>query len=274
MIQKLINWFQQHPEISILGFFLGLILGIWSLVVGIKSRNRKKLAISVTGNNLIQDFSEKINGLIVNFKNEKVKNLTVTRIVIWNNGNQTLHSNDLIQANPLRIVSKDDVSILDFQIIQENEASNQFEIFNAQVDNEKTQSLYIRFDYIDPAQGCVIQIIHNGNSFSDVTVTGKLKGIDEISKIDGARFVYRLIDLFALTSNRRTNKIISGLSFITLAIVLLAASLFFSNIERNLTFQEYARYLIVILVLPYFYIGFKILLFSLPKGLDSFNERI
>lgn len=273
MIQNLTSWFQQHPEISVIGFFIGLILAIWSLVVGIKGRAKKSLSLSLIGYNLIKDFSEKIDGLNVSFNDDKVKNFTVTKIAVWNSGNITLTKSDIVDADPFRIEISDDLIILDYQILQTNEPSNQFKLISAKTEEGK-EYLKVDFDYIDRRQGCVIQIFHNGQSSSQIGVKGRIKGIKKITQEDSSKFILKLSDSLAMTANKRVNRV--ALAVLMLLSVIVIFVLFWYNPNELMTSKkESYKYLPAALsCLPYLYLSYKLLVKKVPNNLDSFEDAL
>jgi hypothetical protein len=188
MRNQLVQWFQQNPLVGIVGTFFGLVLTIWGIIIAIKSKTRKGLSYSFISYNLIRDFSEKINGLTVNFNGEKVQNFSVSKIVIWNSGNVTINQSDIVNADPLRIEGNEILSILDYEIIQSNEPSNQFKLVDLKSE-QGIKHLNLEFDYIDPQQGCVIQIFHNAIAPHKPVLKGKIKGISDLifTNVDGKK---------------------------------------------------------------------------------------
>jgi hypothetical protein len=111
-----------------------------------------------------------MGGLEVTYKGHKVDNLTVSKILFWNNGYDTIDSADIVSTDPLRIDSVN--QILDAVIIKTNNSSNQI-IAAIGVDGA---SVNIAFDYLDKNDGAIIQVVHAGKSSNDLSLKGKLKG--------------------------------------------------------------------------------------------------
>ena len=100
--------------------------------------------------------------MTVNYKEEKVENFTVSKILFYNRGRETINKQDITTISPLR-VSSGNYHILDASILQVNKTSNNFKI---NLDREK-ENVYLDFDYLDKNQGAVIQVVHTGLSSDD-----------------------------------------------------------------------------------------------------------
>ncbi len=188
---------------------IGVILGISGIVTGYifyrKGLRVREPTISIKTNNLIQDHVSQIDGLEILYKGQLVRNLSVSKIIFWNNGSETIDKEDIVQANPLRIVGKDGVSILDAKIVAEN---NKASLFTCYLDDEG--KLRITFDYLDKDHGAVIQLTHTGLSSKDLVVEGQIKGVKVIkwTELD-------FVDVVAMyRSNRIKPSVRKALSFL------------------------------------------------------------
>jgi len=205
--------------------------------------------------------------LDIKFQNQKVKNLTVSKIVIWNSGDITINKTDIVAKDNLRIAASSNVSILDSSIIQSNEDSNNFSIRTV-----SANELEINFDYIDSSQGCVIQIIHDGSRTTDIELKGKIKGIKKFKNVETLRLVARFGLLLPITKNSNLNRKISGVFLITLCVLLLTLKYFgFLEQEQNTKPSDWPIYIALI---PYLLLGIALLFRWVPKSLDAFNEKI
>jgi hypothetical protein len=162
---------------------IGTILGLVGIITGYifyrKGLRLREPTVSLKTNNLIQDHVSQLDGLEIRYKGHTVKNLSVTKVVFWNNGAETINNSDIVKANPLRIGGFNDVQLLDAQVITSNNDSSRI-ICEFNDDNE----LLVTFDYLDKGHGAVIQITHTGLSSNDLTVAGQIKGVSEIKWVD------------------------------------------------------------------------------------------
>lgn len=181
----------QNPALNMWIGISGLVLALIGIVLTLKYRKIRRISYAIAGVNLFQDISNKQDGLEVSYRGKLTENVTRTTIILWNSGNTTIKSDDIAKSNVLKIVAKKGVAILDCRVIQTNEPTNQFNIeepvfnpknfkwsgeSNDDFNNDFTDSRYIKFDFIDRNEGCVIQIIHNGKSLQDISIQGKIQG--------------------------------------------------------------------------------------------------
>mgnify|MGYP001766436755 CR=1 FL=1 len=77
---------------------IGVTIGIIGIVIGIfgsyyfyrKSLREKAPCWVIRSNNLVNGFSSKVQNLQVLFKGNQVENLTISKVVFWNNGKETI----------------------------------------------------------------------------------------------------------------------------------------------------------------------------------------
>lgn len=169
--------------INYAGLVIGLILAIIGIYLQIKSTKKKEPVYSIKSNNLLSGSSSTLENLTVAYKDQKVENLTVSKILFYNRGTETITSQDIDTINHLKI-SSETCKILDGSILQTTNMSNNFQV---RYEN-KTEYVYIDFDYLDKNQGVVIQIVHTGLSSDDLYVNGDIKGIQKLIHVAPEKF--------------------------------------------------------------------------------------
>jgi hypothetical protein len=162
MTQEILNW------ISVI---IGLIGIIFAIIFYIKSRKRKELCWIIISNNLIQESRNTIQSLSIRYKSKLISNLTVSKILFWNRGNETIYKCDLETINPLKIICKN--NILTSEVIHKNNPSD-----NIRIITEKHKLSIIKFDYLNPRDGFILQVIHDGVSSNDITLQGDIIGVN------------------------------------------------------------------------------------------------
>ena len=140
---------------GILGI-IGFILTIVGLVLTVRTIKKKDPTYSIKSINVISDYATKYKNLTVAYEDSKVENFTVSKILFYNRGRETITKQDTDTINPISIVSYE-YDILDASILQVNKQSNNFKI-----DIEDLDIVNITFDYLDKNQGAVIQVVHTG----------------------------------------------------------------------------------------------------------------
>jgi hypothetical protein len=171
--------------------YAGFILGIIGLVASYyfyrKSIRIKEPVYSIKSNNLISGSASTLENLSVIYKDEKVNNLTVSKVLFYNRGGETITGKDIVNRNFLKISSKS-CDVLDSSVIEVNNSSNNFSVYY----DKPSKIVAIDFDYLDQNQGAVIQVIHTGLSSEDITVQGDVMGVQNIVNLRPDRFsVYK-----------------------------------------------------------------------------------
>jgi hypothetical protein len=163
------NWF------NVVGVVLGL-LGIPGLWLGWKSWRMKKPVYVISSNNLFSDLGEKVPDVSVRFTGygDPIKALTVTKIALWNKGNETITKQDMVKEDPLCIKAAEGVVILSASILQTTTPFNKFDL----TVNKDRNRVTVGFEYMDESHGVVIQIFHTGKGSEDLHVQGTFKGIN------------------------------------------------------------------------------------------------
>ena len=215
---------------------IGIIIGVIGVVIGVLgsylfyriSIERKEPVWWVTGNNLISDFGSQWDKLKITYNDRAIKNLTVSKIVFWNEGKKTVDKEDLTEADPLRICLQSEISLLDAQILGLNNPASRCKI----VSDYETGTVTIHFDYLDRSNGLVIQMIHSGTSPSQLDLKGSIRGVESIHYAmpvqQSSRFISFVFWLLSWSrgSEDRLTKIIKIISNVSAVVLICICTLF------------------------------------------------
>lgn len=156
------------------------LIGITSLVYEIicqqKNKEKKEFSYWQRSLSLIAKKNAIIKKLSVSYDGRIIEDLSVTKYIIWNSGNKTINSGDMVDSKELTIFAFGDHIILDTSLIVQSEPTNRFSI-----NLINKQTVKITFDYVEKNDGIVIQIIHTGN-IDDLRIDCKIKGGYPIKK--------------------------------------------------------------------------------------------
>ncbi len=243
---------------------LGIVIGILGIITGyILYRRGLKLRLpswDIRTNNLINNFSSKISKLDIKFDNKEISNLSVSKIVFWNEGREVIDKEDISKSNYLRITpSKESVKILDCKVISRNSDASNFEVL---LDPEKNEARLI-FDYLNFRWGAVFEVIHTGIESKDIDIVGSIKGVEKINKKKISRVPESEIVSIFYTKNMSTSmkRIIYSIHSMILAGLVLWV------------FKETLTLALFLSTIPF--LGLFLLWKNLePKGLDSFLKDI
>jgi len=170
----------QHPLFGIAGLLIGALGLISGFVIFFLGRRVKKPCWVITSNNLIAGFSAKLPKLEIKYLDQKVENLTSSKVVFWNAGRETIDGSDIADADPLRIIAIGDVKILDAKLLLTNNDSSNCLLAT----KPDATEVYLRFDFLDSGHGGVVQVIHTGRSSESIHLTGTIKGAGKPVKQD------------------------------------------------------------------------------------------
>ena len=152
---------------SFLGYFLAVLGIVASIYFGVRSKRIKRITYYRQTKRLILPGDRIKPELHVFYASKEIDNISVSLYTLWNSGNETLQSDDIVSSKPIEILVDESGEILDAQIVKQSEDSCDFNI----VTEEKRVTL--NFDYIDKADGVVVQIIHTGSLGE---LSGRIKG--------------------------------------------------------------------------------------------------
>lgn len=181
-----INALASNPWITLGGFFIGILGVVLAIVFYVKSKKDRLPCYEVSGNTLIEGVDKALDGLQLQYKGKQQNRITVTKIVLWNDGRETIDKNNIVPTDPVRVICPVDIDILDIQVTQVSSNANAIELCEPSKDGENT-SYPINFEYLDHKDYLVIQIVHNGDETRKFSVKGKIKGVSDIARITNAR---------------------------------------------------------------------------------------
>lgn len=182
----LVDALVHHDYFPLFTFIIGVLVTVFFYYKSIRS---KQLKYVIKSNNLIKDHSSVLSDLSIRYKDEKVKDLTATRLMFWNSGKVTIDGNDNTSAKPLSLKVDENIKVLEASLLGENNAAAQIKLVK-----ESEDSLRIEFDYLDSMDGAIINLIHTGIDSNGILLRGKVKGVKKIvqSSIPKAPNVIRL----------------------------------------------------------------------------------
>jgi hypothetical protein len=160
------------PYIGALGIFIGTLLSVIGIVLTIQSIKERRPVYIKRSVNIFQNIER--SQLEIFYKKSKVSNLTITNIVFWNDGRQTINASDIAIAEPLRIASNDQVRILEATILFTSNPANRIRL-NPQP-SIPSEFVGVSFEYLDQNEGAIIQVIHDGRSSGAIELVGIVKG--------------------------------------------------------------------------------------------------
>lgn len=212
--------------------WFGALIGIGGIVISIiiscyfyfRSQIGPRPSMQVKSIKIIsKDSDYNLKDVDITFKGQKLDVLNKIYIFFWNNGKKTINGSDIVKSDMLKLTFIAG-EILAVNIIKRTREVNKVSF---KVSDDFSNEGIINFDFLDPGDGFVLEILHTSNSLYPI-LSGVIKGIprgikdygivfDSIGKPNGKRgkfssFIYKL---------RPINTVIMfaiGMSFLLLGI--------------------------------------------------------
>ncbi|MDR2965263.1 MAG: hypothetical protein LBU88_05765 [Treponema sp.] len=246
------NILSQNPWITLVSMALALIGIILTLILYFKGKRKKSIKYYFEGDSLFEDFVEKINGLSIQFSGKQIKTLTVTKIVFWNSGTETINREDFPTNDTFYIKIEDEYEILDVSIIRYNNHANNIGI----ILSDDGKKISIDFEYLDTEDGFVIQIFHTSTKYySKFSINGSLKGFGKLSEGE--------------VTNKSTLNLISIFIFLLCFYAVFGITIWlFFNVNINNILRVVTISLLGLMVLSFIFMIKRT--FKIPKELQKY----
>jgi hypothetical protein len=162
--------------------WVGSLLGLLGLIAAIyffrASRISARLCFQAQALRLIgREYQALPDDVEILYKGNKVDRLTKVNIAIWNSGKAMLDGKNLIKADPVRFEVNKDERILSANILK---VTREYIKFNVNVNTEADNQIICSFDYLNPGDGAVIELLHTDTKRYPIekgTIKGLPKGL-------------------------------------------------------------------------------------------------
>ena len=163
-------WVTYSYLINLLGIVIPIAL---SLFFYLRSKPLRLITYAIRTFPVITDRSKKIDGLQTTISGKSSHILTATRMAIWNAGNLTIDSGDIPKSDPIRVCFCANVDVFYMKILEQTNKANQIRLREL---IEYPNSYQIEFDYLDPSDGALLDIVHSGDVLQEFNLRGSIKG--------------------------------------------------------------------------------------------------
>jgi hypothetical protein len=259
--------------IGIVGVVLAIVGLIASYYFYKKSVRIKEPVYSIKSNNLISGSASTLHNLNISYKKRRVKNLTVSKILFYNRGAETINRQDIATINPLKIASET-CTVLDASVLQVNNPANVFKV----ILEKGSQDVFIDFDYLDKNQGAVIQVVHTGLSSENIGLYGDIKGVEKFVAIAPDRL---RLGLSWQRSSAWKRLFVVTVTVLTLLFSIVGASvayLWYLSVRYGPAgfFDPYTLTILIVFTalsaFPLMLLALQFASRNIPSGLEKFNE--
>ncbi|MDR2207263.1 MAG: hypothetical protein LBE36_14025 [Flavobacteriaceae bacterium] len=252
-----------------LTILIGLLGFLMSIYLYFKGKRSRIPTYNIRTINLVQENINKIETVEILYSKKKIKNLSVSKIAFWNNGRETITSDDVASKNTVRLVIEENYIFLDANIIYRKNQANDFDIKIS----DDNKSIDISFEYFDFGEGIVIQVFHTGNHSANIYMKGSIRTVNKIHRKGNSHlsslfqnFVVRMI---MGKNNIYERKFPAYFIFVT-GIVYLFLGLDWWVIKSR---DNMEALLLSLAGATYIFLGYIMVWRKIPKGFDIFNEE-
>jgi hypothetical protein len=156
---------------------LGAILGLVGIVIGGVLAwwfaRGPRLVMQASGSTLVSTPSDQ--RIKVLYEGEQVPRVTQSLVWLWREGRGTIRGSDVVTADPITIRVPPGDRILDAAILAQSKPTN---AVNVQLDVDGPEAgARLAFEYLDPRQGAVIEVLHTAESPESVELIGTIMGV-------------------------------------------------------------------------------------------------
>jgi hypothetical protein len=205
--------------LSISGLIVGVVGIPVAFVVGRRNRQRPDLRVVTDFDQIVAPGDFAGGGEIkLAWAGRPLEEVSRTNIAFWNHRGDHVSGDDVLPADPLRIEVDDDDEILQVRVVSFSTPQNALAVVGTD----------IKFDYLDPGDGGVLEVLHKGESPARIvgTIPGariRISRPGDLSPRGRANARRRRLRRMFWTAGRRSRPLalvaLSALSVIALCIV-------------------------------------------------------
>jgi len=172
--QILKTFISKHTELI---NFASLSFGFTGIILAFlfyrASKPTRQLSYSTRTFRIISEKTKNIPGLEVKFDGQNVNAISVTRLAIWNGGSEPLRSTDIPENELLTIQAREGVEILKAELIESTSSAIRASMRKT---NDALSRYGFHFEFLNPRDGAIANIIHNGTGLEDLSLLGTIIG--------------------------------------------------------------------------------------------------
>ncbi|PEF64802.1 hypothetical protein CON33_21100 [Bacillus anthracis] len=216
---------------SVIGI-IGILIAILTFVL---SKTKKRLVYQSKSLKIIgKDNTIIPNEIEITYKGKQVPRVIKTRLIIWNSGKETVNGIDIVTDDNLKLAIDENEEIISIDILQRTRTVNKFDAF---VDKTSKNKAILTFDYLDPNDGIVLEILHTDLKWYP-RIKGTIKGLPKgfLNWNNGTSGIAynnetKMNFLSFLDPNSKSSKVFSIASMI-LGIGFITCAIFAKDIEE------------------------------------------
>lgn len=191
------QWIKDALELLAPGW-VGSLIGFAGIVAAaityFLTRQRTRFAYRFAGDRLLGLSSDGLpSEITVQYHGKGIERLTRSLIVFWNSGEKTILAEDIVAADPLRLIFGDDGFILSAIVLKQ---SREVTECSAVPHPKRINEVELKFSFLDSGDGAVVEILHTSEKrYPEIqgTVRGLPTGLKDFGRITARRSILKSI---------------------------------------------------------------------------------
>jgi hypothetical protein len=254
MLQQIID-LMSHPV-------AGILVGVFGLLLAYRWKTEVRPFSTHSYGRWFSAESRPHPELTIQFRGVDVEAVGWTNIRFWNAGNKTIRKADFSRSHPLQICVPEGVTVLDAKVIRTTPKELAVSLETSTLArSEVEQAIAIDFEFLEPSEGFILQVVHDGSSTKGPKLIGRLAGAGNLrSARETETLNYLRFSIGAVGS--------MWIKIVLVPILLTFGSLGFANLYSLFTTGFDWKSLFSGVSIVYFVFAYS-LLFSkvIPRGL-------
>jgi hypothetical protein len=159
-------WGPVGAVLAALAIVVGAVLAWWFA-------RGPRLVMQVSGSTLVSRPSD--HRISVLYRDKPVPRVTQSLVWIWREGRGTIRAGDIVPADPITLYVPNGDHVLDADVLAQSKDTNgvSVKVGTDDVDGR----IGINFEYLDPRQGALIEVLHTAESPTEISVSGTIIGV-------------------------------------------------------------------------------------------------
>jgi hypothetical protein len=219
----------------------------------------------------VKDSIDKIKCVNILYNGEKINNLSVSKIAIWNAGEEAICNKDVPEKGKFRIEIDDGYKILECELFHQISEANNFKL-----EKINDNIFQIDFDYFNHNEGIVILVYHTATTEKFLNVKGSFINAKNIIRDDSPKkVVTKVVKIFNFDFPFIDSFLEKRISVLILFIFPILSLIYTTSIDITKSANAIVAIWNIFIFIGYWlsaYIVYTLTKNKMPKGLAIFYE--
>lgn len=181
-MDTLTQWIANNPVVTTwitLISLIGVLITAIALILQIKEKKRIAIFFTITSTILVDSELSQIDGVKILFNDNEVSTVVISKIKMWNGGNEILEESNFYSDHRLKIVVPQNEKILAAAVVEETDDTCKVKVIPQ---HYKENEMVVSFYCLEPQQGATINVYHTNTDEKETNLIGKIKAGKIINK--------------------------------------------------------------------------------------------